>query len=198
MITLPLMPYRVLHVLGSSSSFSSLNRITTNYQTLPLRYSTRIVLKAMLRNWSLLFLVISLGIIGVATFFGVKAYLDHHNVQRVFNGLFKFPVIYLPIPIGIAMFVMYWWLDRSDDRIKSIIGLHEMGYSDPYHWPDDVAQTVAQKILRETGFSSLAAAVEAALKQDDLSTAMFRTRIAQRVEPQSDTTTLLHEVMRRA
>lgn len=190
---LPIVPYKTLHIVGSSSNFMS-----TSYNVVQMRYSGRIALKAIMRLWSIVAImagVIFLIFAGMLAAGGIKQMIDNQNVGAALAGCCLFIPFSAPLVLGGFTFFLYWWMDRYDHTIKTIIGVHELGSADPYYWPDDVLASVESAILQTTGMPNLAAGAEAAFRQGDLSFAMKQIRMAQRVEPQNNLDQLFQQVL---
>lgn len=190
---IPIVPYKTLHIVGSTSNFMS-----TSYHTVPLRFSPRIAMKAVMRVWSILLIVAGVIFVGFAALLaanGLAEMVEKQSAGMLLAACCIFVPFSAPLLLGGLALFLYWWMDRYDHTIKQIIGPHELGSADPYYWPEDVLQDTANEMLQSTGAASLAADADQAFRRGDLSLAMKQIRMAQRLEPQNNLATLFQQVL---
>lgn len=170
----PLIPYSVLHVL----SVSDVGLAEKASQSVPLRFSGRLVAKAFLNGWGngLMFLGGAVGAIMSYVFATVERPFD--DSDRMF-----LTVLWSLFVLGIVLKLSYIAINKSDERIKDIIGVHKQGTSDPYHWYDEAIQSATESIRTSQGQRLLIEIAEESFRENDTATAMYITRIGMRSEP---------------
>jgi hypothetical protein len=171
----PLLPYRVVHVISICADSKKWQ--TENYRYIPLRFAPRIIFKAFINRWGNVFILYG----GFMTALGGFA---TRNMGRAFNqtDATVLTAFALMVVIGLLLKAVRLALDASDNRIKSILGAHELGTSDPYYWPEDVAESVRERYFGAESARSLTAIAEQAMLQGDRSKAMLCARLAMRRE----------------
>lgn len=163
---MPLIPYKMLHILSMQGD---------QYRSMPLRWSSRLFLKGMCNGWGNGLLLVGggmsllLGIIFPTMERAMKQ--DDWIMVGVFGCAFV---------LGVILKGLWYLLDGRDRRIKEIIGSHDVGSSDPFDWPDDVARTFVEAILKQDGKSSLMAVADACTAKGEPAKAMLCLRLAQR------------------
>lgn len=176
---LPLVPYRVIHVMGIRPKGMVGNR--EDYQSLPLRFSWRIVAKAFLHAWA--------GVLAlVGTFFVVLFGIATVNMERpvTTTDVVILSVLAVLACLGAGLWLVWRWVDAHDRWIRVSIGSHGIGASDPIDWDDHTAAEFKSQILSATGQPDLLAAARQAQRQGDHANAVLRIRLAQRLAPNED------------
>jgi hypothetical protein len=171
-LLMPIVPYKVVHVMSIWGEGQG-----ERYQAIRLRPSLRIIAKAFLNAWGN-----GLAIFGAGM--GLLAGFAFLTMDRPVNQTDRtFLIIALACFVAGVLSKLAWMaLNRSDERIKDVIGAHELGTSDPYYWADDVAQPAAEALLEEESCSSLVDLAERLLTSGDRSKAMLCLRLAMRGE----------------
>lgn len=182
----PLVPYKVVHVLSIWNSGEG-----EEYQSMKLRFAPRLIIKAFLNRWGNV-----LSVFGAAT--GGIAGIAFATMQRPFNDTDANVLVVCGamLVLGLACKAAWRILDARDERIKDLIGAHELGSADPLYWTDETAQEFSTAILQQHGQSSLADVSRRALAEGDRTLAMLCTRLAMRdklnVEAEAVYQQLLH------
>ena len=140
-----------------------------------MRPSLRIIAKAFLNSWGNGLMIAG----GAMTALGGFTFLTMDRPVNESDRTFLI-VVSACFAVGVLSKLAWMALDRSDERIKDVIGAHELGTSDPYYWPDDVAQSAADGLLKEESSSSLVDLAERLLSGGDRSRAMLCLRLAMR------------------
>jgi hypothetical protein len=169
-LLMPIIPYKVVHVLSIWP-----HGMGEQFQAIRLKPSLRIVAKAYLNTWGN-GLIIAGGVLTAVMGF-VLATMD----RPVNEGDWAFLItVSACLAVGVVLKLAWTALDRSDERIKDVIGPHELGTSDPYYWPDEIAQPATEGVLEGESSSSLVDVAERLLTGGDRSKAMLCLRLAMR------------------
>ncbi|MEZ5941516.1 MAG: hypothetical protein R3C18_09005 [Planctomycetaceae bacterium] len=188
-VYIPLIPYKFCHVLASQPA-----GMGSSYQSLPLRWTLRLFLKGMMNGWSNMLMLMG----GLFTaIFGYSSL----TMERPFNNTDAtfLTVCVSMLILGIACKAIWYILDRRDMRIREILGPHQLGSSDPFDWPDDVADSMADAILEQFGGRSLTDLAERVMSEDNDELAMMCVRLAQRDSNEAHAASaLFDELMRTA
>lgn len=165
----PIVPYKVVHVL----SFVEAGVERHSYRCVPLRPSLRLIGKAFLRAWGNAFLFAGgtmtpiLGILFATMSRPVRQ--DDYIFLAVFGAM---------LLVGAALRLFWLFMCRTDERIKDMIGPHELGRSDPFCWPRETAEAVREAILRRESLPSLADVARRAIAAGDFAKGMLCVRLA--------------------
>jgi hypothetical protein len=165
-VYLPLVPYKALHVLDIQGQ---------QYRFVPLRMSSRLVLRAFLNRWGNALAIFG----GIAS--GAGAYAMS-TMTRPMNDTDRrfvtaFAVLFI---VGIACKIAWWFLTWKDERIKNLVGPHGQGTSDPWDWPPAQAEAVTKAILQQESLPSLIAVAQKAVRAGNRSLAAVCLRLALR------------------
>ena len=167
----PLFVYRTVHVLSLWRDDPEKDK----YQALPLRSSAKLIAKGFLNGWgnSLMFFA---GLMGV--FVSVASAM----MDRPFNATDQAILIVLwsLFALGVAAKITFIVVNRPDERIKDLIGPHDLGTSDPYYWPDQVIHNAIASTRDSHDQQPLLAIAEDSLRQGDVATATYLTRLGMR------------------
>ncbi len=163
---LPLVPYKAVHVLDMRGQ---------KYRFVPLRMSSRLVLRAFLSRWG--YALALLGGFALAAFSYTVA-----TTKRPFNANDKlwFIVLGTIFTLGIACKIAWLLLTRKDEKIKDLVGPHPQGTSDPWDWTSQQADAITKAILQQDSLPSLIAVAQRAIKAGDRSQAAICLRLAMR------------------
>ncbi len=174
-VYMPVWPLRIIHVqITHGGSFTP-----DNYQAIPLRWSDRLVRRVFLRYW--LAGCIGLGVLGALLL--VAHSLTPLNVtEKVSREWAVMKPVLLPLtPCLIAGGIIGQLLIRRSARreqnIRLLLGVHNMGTSDPSTWLDDnLNQIMSAKAL--FGTETYAEAVPQLLLAETWTGAMWAARLA--------------------
>jgi hypothetical protein len=169
-----LLPYKCMHILSLANAPNEAVP-TEKYQFIKLRFSCRIIAKAFLNRWG-----------NVLLFFGAFSNVIISIPRLAMGGKFSSGDVYFIIVaaalllMGIVSKSCWWLLDVRDQRIKSIIGVHQLGTSDPYYWrPENATAAAQQLVVQQPGTTLLTLANQYALTGNRLM-AMYCVRLAMR------------------
>jgi hypothetical protein len=186
----PVWPYRVVHVkIVPGGSFSP-----DNYQAIPLRWSDRLVRHILLRRWSAgsaglgVFIMLLLAMVTLWPPTGDAA--REWSVTK--------PILMLVAPClviaGLVGLLLLRPLGRRERDIRRVLGLHDLGTSDPASWVyEDLAKIRKAKDL--FGTMSFAEAVPKLLAAGAWTGAMWAARFATAVESDSSGEELTDNVL---
>jgi hypothetical protein len=174
---LPLIPLRPIHAHSWQGS---------NYCELPIRWSSGLVFWAFARRWAL-----ALGIGGpVMLLFSWMDSSNHGGPSATF----------ITVAIGsvIGTVAVLWGFARADRRhreIRSLIGSHGLGSSDPVDWAEEVL-TATPPSMELFGTPSDAMAVPGLLEKGEYGRAMFAARMTAAREDWAGGVALTEKVLR--
>jgi hypothetical protein len=148
---LPVVPYRALHTFDWQGN---------QYRIVPIRWSFSLVVRALISAW--LWLPFLAGVIWIVVSLSASQHDDT-----------------LPLAAGLVVFSIVGWVilyisDQRTRRIRTLIGPHSRGTSDPADWETADIELVLQRLL--TFGQSPADAVQAACDEGDFSKAMLVAR----------------------
>ncbi|MCA9044417.1 MAG: hypothetical protein KDA69_08860 [Planctomycetaceae bacterium] len=188
-IGMPLIPYKVVHVVSSQPHGTGMR-----YQSHPLRWSFRLFFKGMANGWGNMLLLLGGAftvLFGFIIFTNDKPFSEMDAVLLTVCGSV--------FAVGLLSKGLWYMLDRRDMRIREILGPHQLGSSDPMDWPDDVADSMADAILKQFGGRSLTELAERSISEDNDELAMMCVRLAQRDSSEAHAASpLFDELMRTA
>jgi hypothetical protein len=107
-------------------------------------------------------------------------------------------VFVVALVLGVFAKVLWKVLDARDQRIRNIMGPHELGTSDPYDWTDETAFAAREGILQQHEMPSLLELAGRSLHDGDVAGAMLYTRLAMRCEPGPEAEALFAQVLGQA
>lgn len=170
---MPIIPYRVIHVLTMQDAGYERQQ----FQSITLRPALRILAKAYLNGWGNVLMIGG----GLGLPFIVFAFA---TMPRQLNRAdwICLAVFAVGLFVGVISKLLWLVLDRRDQRIRRIMGPHELGTSDPYYWTDETANSVRETVLRDRNEPSLTAVAAKCLLEGDRGGAMFFVRLAMRCE----------------
>jgi hypothetical protein len=183
---LPLIPYSVIHVL----SLEDTAVLGQQYQSFDLRDSPRITRKAFLNGWGNVLLFV--GLIGLPIMGYSYAMMNRPMEQTDWALLVSFVVVLL---LGGIAKLLWSAIDARDQRIRNIIGPHELGTSDPCDWTDATAFSARDGILQHNDTPSLLELAEKTLNEGDAGGAMLYVRLAMRCEPGPQADALFAQIL---
>ncbi len=169
----PLVPYKTLHVL----SWRQVDAEQERYDAFTLRPAARLIAKGFLNGWGNNLFFFAGAMAAIASFATATMDRPFNATDRAF-----LTVLWSLFAIGIAAKLMFLVLNRADERIKDLIGPHDLGTSDPYYWPDEMIHKAIASIRDSQDQRPLESIAEDSLRQGDASTAMYLTRIGMRSE----------------
>lgn len=167
---MPLVPYKALHVFNSQP-----HGMGERYQSFPLRWTFRLFAKAMLNGWGSMLLLLAGAATALFSFASLTMERPFVRTDAIFLG-----VLAAATACGLMAKVLWYVMDRRDTRIRNILGPHQFGSSDPYDWPDEIAQAMESSILEQHASTSLVDVAEKAMNRDQDELAMMCVRLALR------------------
>jgi hypothetical protein len=163
---LPFLPYKAVHVLDMQGF---------EYRFVPLRLSSRLIVRAFLNRWGNGFLLAGGMLLGIAAcmFISEKRPLTANDLVllTVFGSVFL---------LGIVFKIAWLLLTRKDEQIKNLVGPHALGTSDPRDWQAEQADAMTAAIIEQEGLPSLVDVAHRAVKAGDQAQAAFCLRLALR------------------
>lgn len=173
LLYLPLIPYKAIHVLGIwNDGYQS-----EKYQSFQLKSSGRLIAKALLNGWSNWLLFVFSFVIPVLGF----ALSTMSRPLTLEDWMFLSTSIFLWL-VGVILKMIWYVMNGADEHIKDIIGPHELGTSDPFDWPDEVAQKIIHNIQETSAGTTLFDKAKEAYTAGDKANAMFYLRLVMRVD----------------
>lgn len=168
---IPIIPYKAIHVLSIWQDEHNGEK----YESIQLRPSRRLIAKAMFNGWGnvlLVFAGITLLIAGWAFVsmsrpMNIKDWMCLGGLTAAFIG-------------GFLCKSIWYLMNETDERIKDIIGLHDLGTSDPIDWPDEIARSVIKNLMTEANGLPLTSIAQQAITERKMSKAMLCVRLAMR------------------
>ncbi len=184
-VNLPIIPYRVVHVLSMRESGRG-----EQYRYFELRRSMRIIVKGVLNGWANMLLFMTIFAIPIVA-------LAHYNMEREVSSLDYYVWWFLigGLVVGVLFKILMMALDAKDYRIKKIIGPHQHGTSDPFTWVDVMANQERAKALETASANKLVDVARSALARDDRSAAMFFARLAQRTGEKGEASEIVKSIL---
>lgn len=175
----PVIPYRCVHTFHWNGQ---------NYQAFPIRWSGALVARTFLKSLSgfLGLMAVLFTVIGVAMFFGKTAQAG----WIAFLGI--------GLLLGALAFGLWWLLgtiDRRDRDIRVVLGYHQMGASDPAHWPEEMQRQINPP-ADHLGVESFADAVGPCLTLGDFNQAMWYARACVALEDAAEGEALTDRILR--
>jgi len=183
---LPLIPYKAIHVLSIRQAGAE----GQQYQSIDLRPSFRVIFKAFLNGWGNVLLFaggVGLPLIGLAF-----ATMQRKMNQSDWTFLTIFIVV---LALGVVAKLLWFAIDARDQRIRAIIGPHELGTSDPCDWTDATATAAREGILEQQELPSLVEVAAKHRSEGDVAGAMFYVRLAMRCEPGPEAEALFAQIL---
>ena len=167
----PLVPYKTVHVL----SWRHVDPEQERYYALTLRPSARLIAKGFLNGWgsNLMYFAGAMAPILSVVFAMMERPVNATDVTILI-------VLWSLFAIGVAAKLLFVSLNRADERIKDIIGPHDLGTSDPYYWPDEMIDEAIASNRDSHEQQPLLTIAEDSLRQGDRARAMFLTRLGMR------------------
>ena len=180
-LNFPLVPYKAVHVLSHEGD---------RYRSFDLKSSSFIYLKGIVNGWAnnLMFFSIPATIICAIA----MATMDREV------GAFDYwiwTVLISAIVIGVMLKFLWIILDMKSRAIKSIIGPHELGTSDPFDWSDALANTERRRALDERPDCASLVEIGRGYQHDNQSMAMCLARLAMRTGEEVEAQKLYVELM---
>ncbi|HMV99606.1 MAG TPA: hypothetical protein PKZ53_09185 [Acidobacteriota bacterium] len=168
---IPIIPYKAIHVLSIWQDEHGGEK----YDSIQLRPSGRFIAKAMFNGWGnvlLIFAGITLLIAGWAFIsmsrpMNIKDWMCLGGLTTAFIG-------------GFFCKSIWYLMNETDERIKDIIGPHDLGTSDPVDWSDEIAQSVIKHLMAEANGQTLVGIANQALAEQNRAKAMLCVRLAMR------------------
>ena len=154
---MPLIPLRAVHTYGWQGS---------RYLEVPIRWSPGLVLWAFARRWAL-----ALIFFGVC--FGIGVASEKHPASAPIGLIGMSAVLLLG---GLALLLGFPKVDARDRAIRSLIGPHRLGTSDPATWTEKVVKAYPLS-MELFGTPTDSAAVPALLEKKQYAMAMFAARL---------------------
>jgi hypothetical protein len=174
---LPFLPYKALHVLDIRPDAKEMD--CEQYQFVPLRLSTRLVLKAFLNRWGNVLGCFGAFVLCIAGWATATMERPFARGDRIFLTVFS-----AMLAAGVVCKLVWFLMSRRDEKIKDLIGPHGQGFSDPRDWKPAEAEAAAQAILENEKLPSLVEVARRAIQTGDRANAAFCLRLAMR-DPQS-------------
>ncbi|HZT78945.1 MAG TPA: hypothetical protein VFA26_01885 [Gemmataceae bacterium] len=173
----PLIPYKAIHTFDWNGNA---------YRAIPIRWSGALVFRAFLRRW--LWLVVVLGVICLCVgLFGDR----EPPTLRLLLGL-----------IAVATCAgsgLCWWLlaetDRRNRDLRTVLGKHQLGSSDPATWTDDILSDINDP-RQAYNADTFEEAAERLLKEGRFSSAMWAARLCAALEDPARGEELTDEILR--
>ncbi|MBY0524908.1 MAG: hypothetical protein K2R98_16000 [Gemmataceae bacterium] len=170
---LPLIPFKAIHTFGWAGN---------QYRAVPIRWSVGLILRGMLMRWLWGGVVVGL-LFGIIMLFADK--------KRDPAAIICFLTLAFAAGLGI---LALRWTDRRHKNIRYVLGVHDLGSSDPATWTHDLLENIrpAQEMYGTAGYSH---AVEPLLDQGDFSRAMWAARLAVALEDRGNGEQLTDQVL---
>ncbi|MBI4751902.1 MAG: hypothetical protein HY774_25740 [Acidobacteria bacterium] len=168
---IPIIPYKAIHVLAIWQAGYEQEK----YQSIKLKSSSRLVAKGMLNGWGNVLLIFG----GGAFLFFSFVTLTMSRPSNIKDYMFLSGMMGLFL-IGVFCKAAWYLLNDTDERIKNIIGPHDLGTSDPFDWPDEIAQSVIKHLVAGANGQTLVEIANQALAEQNRAKAMFCVRLAMR------------------
>lgn len=194
---IPLIVLRIIHVLGSgekkpfSDAYNAIGMYHNTYQYFELKPSDRLRTKGILNGLGIVLLILGGG--GMIFFALVSFFMSRpiNYSDRTFHAFFV--LLFL---IGLVSKVVWYSMNVPDERIKDIIGPHALGSSDPFDWPDELADLVILELVDEADGLSLMEIARQAFAQGNRSKAMACVRLVMRDGNNSAAQALFDKLMK--
>jgi hypothetical protein len=183
---LPLVPYKAIHVLSIRQSGGE----GQQYQSIDLRPSFRVIFKAFLNGWGNVLLFaggVGLPLIGLA--FATMARPMNQSDWTFLT------IVIVVLALGVVAKLLWFVIDARDQRIRAIMGPHELGTSDPFDWTDETAATAREGILKQQELPTLIDVAAKFHNEGDSAGAMFYVRLAMRCEPGPEVDALFAQIL---
>ena len=166
----PILPYRAVHVLALWNEAAD-----ERYHSICLRFAPRLITKAFLNRWGNV----------LAAFGALLGGLSGYAFATMDRAVNQADIAFLAGSVSMLLtgllFKLLWWLmDRRDERIKDLLGAHDLGSSDPFYWTSETADAVSAALLQQHGHVSLTQVISRALSDGDRSLAFYCARLAMR------------------
>lgn len=174
---LPLIPYKGLHVLAEWGDAK--DSAKSRFQSVPLKFTAKLALTACLRRCGCLLMFLG-------CFASVPAGIGLATMDREFTDTdrnFLFGAGGLAL-FGLLLWLCYFALARNGERIKDILGAHDLGHLDPFDLQADLATAVATA-LENSHHAALEEIADQELANKNFPKAMFVTRLCQNLRPSS-------------
>lgn len=168
---IPIIPYKTIHVLAIWQAGYEQEK----YQAIKLKPSPRLIAKGMLNGWGNVLLIFGGGAFLVFSFVTLTMSRPSNIKDYMFLG--GMMGLFL---IGVFCKAAWYFMNDTDERIKDIIGPHDLGTSDPIDWPDDIAQSVIKHLVAEANGQTLVGIANQALAERNRAKAMLCVRLALR------------------
>lgn len=180
-LAIPVIVLRVIHILGSgekkpfSDAYNAIGMFHDTYQYFELKPSNRLRTKGILNGLGTVLLIFGGG--AMIFFALISPFMDRpiNYSDRTFHAFFV--LLFL---IGLVSKVVWYSMNVPDERIKDILGPHALGSSDPFDWPDELADLVILEFIDEADGLSLMEIARQELARGNRSKAMACVRLVMR------------------
>lgn len=168
---IPIIPYKAIHVLAIWQAGYEQEK----YQAVKLKPSSRLIAKGMLNGWGNVLLIFGGGAFLLFSF----VTLTMSRPSNIKDYMFLSGMMGLFL-IGVFCKAAWYFMNNTDERIKDIIGPHDLGTSDPIDWPDEIARIAIKNLMTEAHGLPLTSIAQQAITERKMSKAMLCVRLAMR------------------
>ncbi len=186
----PIWPLRVLHLKETPGGSFAPN----NYEAIPLRWSDQIVRHVFLRRW--LSGAVGLGLVILLMLVLVTIWPPTGEAAKewAWTKPILTPLAPILVIVGLIGIFLLRPFERRERDIRSLLGLHDLGTSDPASWEreDLVRMTRASDLF---GTSTYAEAVPKLLAAGAWSGAMWSARLSSAMDKSNNGEDLTNDVL---